>query len=529
MTRQKGFAHLFVLVAALGILIFLLISSMAPFKDKLFSLLYQKPSSFATTTNTLSLDPVADTYVDDAKRSTNFGKSTTLVIDNAPDVVYAFFKFDLTPLAGKTINSATFKFKTTSVSNSGTSQRVNINLVNNTSWDENQVTWRNKPASSKNSLARFSRVPANSWFSVPLSKLVVQTKLGGLFAFSIKTGEGDNLLISSRETTNKPQLIIVYQDAGSTPPPSSTPAPIPSPSQSMTPNPLPSASSTPRPTPTPIPTCQPRPICLDTVPPCLITEPIGGWCPTSTPTPVPTPVPPPGTVFWKPALNTSWQWQLTGLPVDQSVNVTMYDIDLFDNAASVVSSLHAQGRKVVCYFSAGSYENWRPDASSFPAAVKGKSNGWPGENWLDIRNLTVLGPIMRARLDLCKQKGFDSVEPDNIDGYTNSTGFPLTAADQITYNKFLATEAHNRGLSIALKNDVDQINDLLPYFDWALNEECFSYNECSGYSAFINAGKAVMQVEYDMATSKFCPQANSMNFNSLLKDLDLTAYRVACR
>ncbi len=197
---------------------------------------------------------------------------------------------------------------------------------------------------------------------------------------------------------------------------------------------------------------------------------------------------------WQPALNTSWQWQLT-TPVDQTVNAQMYDIDMFDNDVSVVASLHAQGRKVICYISAGTFENWRPDAASFPAVVKGNAvSGWPGENWLDIRRLDILGPIMTARLDLCQTKGFDGVEPDNIDGYTNGTGFPLTAQDQINYNTFLANQAHARGLSVALKNDLDQVQALLPYFDWALNEQCFQYNECNTLVPFITAGKSVFEL-----------------------------------
>src|SRR6266480_2335892 len=232
---------------------------------------------------------------------------------------------------------------------------------------------------------------------------------------------------------------------------------------------------------------------------------------------------------WQPALNTSWQWQLT-TPVDQTVNAQMYDIDMFDNDVSVVASLHAQGRKVICYISAGTFENWRPDAASFPAVVKGNAvSGWPGENWLDIRRLDILGPIMTARLDLCQTKGFDGVEPDNIDGYTNGTGFPLTAQDQINYNTFLANQAHARGLSVALKNDLDQVQALLPYFDWALNEQCFQYNECNTLVPFITAGKAVFEVEYSLSTSQFCPKANALNFNAMQKDLNLDAFRIPCR
>jgi hypothetical protein len=231
--------------------------------------------------------------------------------------------------------------------------------------------------------------------------------------------------------------------------------------------------------------------------------------------------------IWIPPISTPWQWQLTGT-IDQSVDVPMYDIDLFNVSASEVASLHAKGRKVVCYLSAGTYENWRPDASQFPAAVLGGSNGWPGEAWLDIRRIDLLGPIMLARMDLCQQKGFDALEPDNIDGYSNTTGFPLTAQDQLNYNIWLANAAHARGLSIGLKNDLGQVQQLLGYFDWALNEQCFEFSECALLKPFTSAGKAVFVVEYNLATSAFCPQAVALSFNAMKKNLNLDAPRTAC-
>lgn len=232
---------------------------------------------------------------------------------------------------------------------------------------------------------------------------------------------------------------------------------------------------------------------------------------------------------WKPALNTSWQWQLQGT-IDTTVQAQMYDIDLFDAPAAKITTLKNQGRKLVCYMSAGSYENWRPDASKFPAAVLGRNlDGWAGERWLDIRRLDILGPIMQARMDLCKSKGFDAVEPDNIDGYTNTTGFPLTYQDQIRYNTFLANAAHARGLSIALKNDLEQIKDLLPLFDFAINESCFDYAECSYLTPFVVAGKAVFQAQYNKDPATFCPKANNLNFNSMKKRMDLGVWRYPCR
>jgi hypothetical protein len=231
---------------------------------------------------------------------------------------------------------------------------------------------------------------------------------------------------------------------------------------------------------------------------------------------------------WHPALNTSWQWQLS-TPVDQTVAAQMYDIDMFDNPASVVTSLHNQGRKVLCYIDVGTWENWRPDAKAFPASVQGRSNGWPGEKWLDIRRIDILGPIMQSRMDLCQSKGFDGIEPDNIDGYENDTGFPLSYQDQINYNTYIANAAHARNLAVALKNDVGQVNDLISYFDFALDEQCFQYRECDTLVPFINAGKAVFEVEYKLSTGKFCPQANDMNFNSMKKRLSLDAWRSPCR
>ena len=155
--------------------------------------------------------------------------------------------------------------------------------------------------------------------------------------------------------------------------------------------------------------------------------------------------------------------------------------------------------------------------------------GWAGEQWLDIRQLQVLAPIMQARLDMCQRKGFDGVEFDNVDGYTNDTGFPLTANDQLAYNTWLAQEAHARGMSAGLKNDLDQVTQLVPSFDWALDEQCFQYQECDLLTPFIRAGKAVFEVEYSLNTSQFCQEADALDFNSLRKDPALDATRTACR
>jgi hypothetical protein len=233
---------------------------------------------------------------------------------------------------------------------------------------------------------------------------------------------------------------------------------------------------------------------------------------------------------WRPAPGTSWQWQLSGT-IDDSLDVAMYDVDLFDAPAAVIDRLHARRIKVICYFSAGSYEPWRPDAARFPPGVVGAPvDGWPRERWLDIRTRAVRARMI-ARLDRARERGCDGVEPDNVDGYANRSGFPLTARDQLRFNRYLARQAHARGLSIGLKNDLEQAAALEPWFDWALDEECMRYDECDLLTPFVAAGKAVFHVEYGDAelARKICPQAHVRKFDTLVKTLALDRVRIACR
>ncbi|WP_380286015.1 endo alpha-1,4 polygalactosaminidase [Kitasatospora purpeofusca] len=230
---------------------------------------------------------------------------------------------------------------------------------------------------------------------------------------------------------------------------------------------------------------------------------------------------------WQPAPGLAWQWQLGG-GVDQSVDVPVYDIDGFETDASVVAALHAKGRKVICYINAGSWEDFRPDSAAFAQALQGSGNGWKGEKWFDIRKIDQLKPLMAARFDMCRQKGFDAVEPDTIEAYNQNSGFPLTADDQLRYNRMLAALAHERGLAIGLKNDLEQVPALLNDFDFAVNEECAQFDECARLSPFIQAGKAVFHVEYKLGTEKFCGRTKALGFSSMQKKLELDAWRKPC-
>jgi hypothetical protein len=250
-----------------------------------------------------------------------------------------------------------------------------------------------------------------------------------------------------------------------------------------------------------------------------------GPAPTPTGSAGPTPAP---TARWHPVVGDTFQVQYEG-SIDLSVEASVYDLDGDDTPAATVAALHASGRHVFCYIDAGAWESYRADASSYPKSVLGSIvAGWPQERWLDIRQIDALAPILRHRLDACLAKGFDGVDADNVDGFSNATGFPLKAADQLRFNRWLAAEAHARGLAIALKNDAEQVPDLVSVFDAAVVEECIALGECPAYSAFVAAGKPVFDIEYDRPPSAFCPVAASLHFEIVGKDLDLSVYRSSC-
>ena len=95
-------------------------------------------------------------------------------------------------------------------------------------------------------------------------------------------------------------------------------------------------------------------------------------------------------------------------------DAAVFDIDLFDTDAATIQGLQGQGKIVICYFSAGTYEPWRPDAGNFTDDDKGQSLApeWPDEYWLRVNNSNVRR-IMTNRIQLAAAKGCDGVDPDN--------------------------------------------------------------------------------------------------------------------
>lgn len=244
------------------------------------------------------------------------------------------------------------------------------------------------------------------------------------------------------------------------------------------------------------------------------------------------PPPPQSGARWMPKPGTSWQWQLSGTGnLDTSLNVAAYDIDLFETSQATIDALHAAGRKVICYFDTA-YEPGRPDSATLAPYRHNAVKGWPGQYWLDVREPVVVN-VMKSSIAMAAQHRCDAVEADDVDSRDNNPGTGITAAEQQAFIRTLAAEAHAQGMSFALKNDLADIPALLNDVDFAINEECFAYNECDALVPFIQAGKAVLHVEYTSGAlsskSGLCARANAMNFDTLIKHLNLDAARYACR
>jgi hypothetical protein len=148
---------------------------------------------------------------------------------------------------------------------------------------------------------------------------------------------------------------------------------------------------------------------------------------------------------------------------------------------------------------------------------------FPDEYWVNIggrRQRAFLLRMMNRRTAKCARAGFDGIEFDVVNAWSEGakvTGWRISARDQLVYNRALARIAHRHDLAVGLKNDGEQIHALLRHFDFAINEECFTYRECDSLSAFVRAGKPVFTVEYERPPRRFCSAAARLGFNNSIK------------
>ncbi len=222
----------------------------------------------------------------------------------------------------------------------------------------------------------------------------------------------------------------------------------------------------------------------------------------------------------------TWQIQLSGEP-DLGVDALVYDLDPYATAADTVSRLHRDGRRAICHLTVGISESGRPDASRFPAAVLGAPTSDGRGYWLDVRRLDVIGPVLADRLRLCRDKGFDAVDADAVDGYRQATGFPLSQADQLAFDRRVLALARALGLGVGLRVPAADASALAGELDFAVNVGCPALDGgCTGLTPLVAAGKPVYVAVLDPATG--CAGVRGSGYQSIVKHADLDAWRASC-
>jgi len=152
--------------------------------------------------------------------------------------------------------------------------------------------------------------------------------------------------------------------------------------------------------------------------------------------------------------------------------------------------------------------------------------GWAGEIILDTSTPAkrhALARVIGGWIAGCAKKGFDAVEPDNLDSNTRSHHL-LTVADNMDYAALLAKRAHQVDLAFAQKNDAELAAHWQKKvgFDFAIAEECQVYSECFHYLKAY--GNHVIEIEYTDNGRKYYNQAcaaRGSRISIILRDRDV--------
>lgn len=191
-------------------------------------------------------------------------------------------------------------------------------------------------------------------------------------------------------------------------------------------------------------------------------------------------------------------------------------------SSSYISELKSKGKRVVCYISAGTVEDWRDDKSSFDDDTAKHYKGFGGtETWLDITQWESFKGPMEARINEAASKGCQFIEYDNVDCDANmcvsGASYDQLFKDQTDYLNWLISTTHGKGMGVGLKNAQSHIESMSSKIDFAINEECQKYDECYYYKQLSSQNKAAFGVEYDNNGGKVCSVAKEYHM--------LTKYR----
>jgi hypothetical protein len=244
--------------------------------------------------------------------------------------------------------------------------------------------------------------------------------------------------------------------------------------------------------------------------------------------------------YWIPPKDTVWQLQWTNDPItgDVLAAIKMAIIPLYttnpaqpDAPQEQITDLHAKKIKAVCSLPAGVVNIVNdPDRSWFTQRMWGKgASYWQDQRWLDVRN-TGVRKLIESRIAYAISIGCDAIEVQWVDGYIQDTGLPITYGDQLAFNRWLATTAHQHGIAIGLRNDFDQIADLEDWYDFAVADNCMGTAECELFAPFTDSGKPVFNVEYTSTSGEIhiCNASAYYDFNTIIKTYGVDASWQKC-
>jgi hypothetical protein len=268
---------------------------------------------------------------------------------------------------------------------------------------------------------------------------------------------------------------------------------------------------------------------------------------TTTRPPTTTTTVPPAPPLWKPPQKFEWQWLLSGTlnfgsttsmgtgytaydgTKAPATNPTVYDIDGILNSKATVDRLHSMGFKAICYIEVGSAGDYYSAATEgipvtyykqfSDAGVLGRNlPDYPAERFLNI-NAAATVRILEAMISQqCVAKGYDAVETDldtTFDNLEGPTGFTITQANEETFLKNLAGYMNRNGevwwaknLSSTAKQSF--VTNMAPYAAGTLEENPWLFNEVRFLGPFTSAKKPVLDVEFELAQSKYCADDSKM-------------------
>ena len=164
-------------------------------------------TGYVRVLRTVVLTPVADTDVASLNPTKNFGTASTLRVrlssSSTESTLYSYLKFDVSGLTG-TVLAAELRMLPTGQDgaspDSGSVHRID------TGWTETGVTWNNAPVITGTPLAGASAVSVGVWKEWNLDPAAVPGN--GTYAFGLRSSSANMAVYSSRETTNKPQLVL---------------------------------------------------------------------------------------------------------------------------------------------------------------------------------------------------------------------------------------------------------------------------------------------------------------------------------